>query len=138
MITTKGRYAVRFMIDLAENDAGHFIPLRDIAERQNISQKYLEIIARYLVSAGLIEGASGRSGGYRLSRKPDHYFVGEILEKCGEKLSPVSCLSGKINDCPRSSTCRTLSMWKEFSAMTHDFFYSKKLSELIGTPDALQ
>ena len=81
MITTKGRYALRVMLDLAENDTDDFIPLKDIAERQEISKKYLEIIAKELVTGGLIKGSSGKHGGYKLLRSPEEYSVGEILER---------------------------------------------------------
>ncbi len=133
MISTRGRYAVRVMIDLAEHEDGSFIPLRDIAQRQDLSKKYLEIIMKDLVSGGLLAGASGKGGGYRLCRRPEEYTVGEILELTGEKLSPVACLAGETNDCPRKTECRTLSMWAEFDQMAHDYFYGKKLSDLVKT-----
>ena len=85
MISTKGRYAIRVMIDLAENDQGHYIPLKDIAARQEISKKYLEIICKEMVAGGLIIGSSGKGGGYRLCRKPEEYTLDEILEKINEK-----------------------------------------------------
>ena len=119
------------MIDLAENDNGSFIPLKDIAARQEISKKYLEIIAKDMVSGKLIIGASGKGGGYKLSRKPEDYSIGEVLELMEGTLSPVACLVSDSNSCPRRSSCQTLPMWTEFCNMTHDFFYSKKLSDLI-------
>ncbi len=130
MISTRGRYAVRVMIDLAEHDSGKYIPLKDIAERQEISKKYLEIIMKDLVSGGLLTGASGKGGGYRLCRKPEEYSIGEILDVIGEKLSPVACLAGERNECPRRGMCQTLGMWTEFDQQVHDFFYGKKLSDL--------
>ncbi|MBO5987406.1 MAG: Rrf2 family transcriptional regulator, partial [Lachnospiraceae bacterium] len=93
MISTRGRYALRVMIDLAENDNGSFIPLKDIAARQEISKKYLEIIVKDMVNANLIVGASGKGGGYKLCRKPNKYSVGEILELMEGTLSPVACLA---------------------------------------------
>lgn len=131
MISTRGRYALRIMIDLAENDDGSFIPLKDIAVRQEISKKYLEIIAKDMVSGGLIIGASGKGGGYKLCRKPEDYSIGEVLELMEGTLSPVACLTSETNDCPRCSTCQTLPMWTEFNNMIHEFFYHKKLSDLI-------
>lgn len=131
MISTRGRYAIRVMIDLAENDNGSYIPLKDIAARQEISKKYLEIIVRDMVSGGLITGASGKGGGYRLCRKPEDYSVGEVLELMEGTLSSVVCLADKNNDCPRQTICHTLPMWTEFDSMVHDFFYSRKLSSLL-------
>ena len=131
MISTKGRYALRVMIDLAENDNGRFIPLKDIAERQEISKKYLEIIVRDMVANGLIIGASGKGGGYRLSRRPEDYVLDEILEIMEGTLSPVACLSGEKNDCPRREKCQTLPLWTEFNELVHAFFREKHLSDLI-------
>ena len=131
MISTKGRYALRVMIDLAEHKDQERIPLKDIAERQQISKKYLEIIVRDLVSSGMISGASGKNGGYKLMRDPDEYSVGEIIETMEGSLSPGACLACQENDCPRAEDCQTLPMWSEYDAMTKDFFYSKKLSSLI-------
>ncbi len=131
MVSTRGRYAVRVMIDLAEHENGKYIPLKEIAERQDISRKYLEIIMKDLVAGGLLEGASGKGGGYRLCRRPEEYTVAEILDIAGEKLSSVACLAGQTNDCPRKAVCQTLSMWTEFDQMVHSFFREKKLSDLL-------
>ena len=131
MISTKGRYAIRVMIDLAQNDHGNYIPLKDIAARQELSKKYLEIIVKDLVSSGLLIGASGKGGGYKLSRKPEEYKIGEVLELMEGSLSPVACLAGNNNDCPRQSACRTLPMWEEYDKMVHDFFYGKTLADLL-------
>lgn len=132
MISTKGRYGLRVMLDLAEHDDGHYIPLKDIAERQSISKKYLEIIVKDMVSGGLLTGASGKGGGYKLCRKPEDYTLGEIIELLEGPLSPVACLVSETNDCPRASSCQTLPLWEEFDSMVHDFFYSKKLSDILG------
>ncbi len=131
MISTRGRYALRVMIDLAENDNGSFIPLKDIAARQEISKKYLEIIVKDMVNANLIVGASGKGGGYKLCRKPNKYSVGEILELMEGTLSPVACLADKNHACDRKEKCQTLPLWEEFDTMVHDFFYGKKLTDLI-------
>jgi Rrf2 family protein len=132
MISTKGRYALRVMLDLAENDSGKFIPLKDVAERQNISKKYLEIIVKDLVKGGLVSGASGKGGGYRLCRKPEEYTVGEILDLTeNTALTTVACLAEDAEKCPYAAGCRTLPMWTEFDNMVHDFFYGKKLSDLL-------
>lgn len=132
MISTKGRYAIRIMIDLAENDNGGYIPLKDIAARQGISKKYMEIIVKDMVLGKLIAGVSGKGGGYRLLRKPEEYTIGEILELMEGTLSCVACLADKNSDCPNKSNCQTLPMWTEYDNMSHDFFYGKKLSDLIN------
>ena len=131
MISTKGRYALRVMIDLAENDNGGYIPLKDIAARQGISKKYLEIIVKDMVNGKLLTGASGKGGGYKLCRKPEDYSVGEILELMEGSMSSVACLAQKKNTCPNRKNCPTLPMWKEYDDMIHNFFYGKKLSDLL-------
>ena len=131
LISTKGRYALRIMIDLAQNDANGNIALKDIAERQQISKKYLEIIVRDLVRGGLLEGTSGKGGGYRLCRKPEEYTVCEIIEVMEGSLAPVACLEENAKACPLAADCHTLPMWKEYYQLTHDFFSGKKLSDLL-------
>ena len=131
MISTKGRYAVRVMIDLAEHKDEKNVPLKDIAERQMISKKYLEAIVKDLVSAKLIKGSSGKGGGYKLIKNPDEDIVGEILESTEGPLASVACIADKKFNCPRKKICQTLPMWEEFDGMVHDYFYSKKLSDLL-------
>ena len=135
MISTRGRYAIRVMIDLAEHDGSCCIPLKDIAARQEISKKYLEIIVKDLVAGGLVVGASGKGGGYRLCRKPEEYTVGEIIELMEGSLITVACLAEGAEPCPRSATCETLPLWAEYDRLTHDFFYSKRLSDLVIKKD---
>jgi len=132
MISTRGRYALRVMIDLAEQKSDRFVPLKDIAERQGISKKYLEIIVKDLVTGGLLVGASGKGGGYRLCREPEEYIVGEILELMEGSLSSVACLKEPDYDCPRKNACQTLPMWEEYDQLVHNFFYSKKLSDFLS------
>ena len=132
MISTRGRYALRVMLDLAENDNGTYIPLKEIAERQDISKKYLEIIVKELVKAGLLTAVSGKGGGYRLSRSPEDYTIGEIIELMEGSLAPVSCLEGGTVSCSRAESCLTLPLWKEYYQLIHDFFYGKRLSDLLG------
>ena len=131
MISTRGRYAIRVMIDLAEHDRGQYIPLKDIAARQGISKKYLEIIMREMVAGGLVTGSSGKGGGYRLCRKPEEYTLDEILELMEGTLSPVACLAEERNSCPRQAACQTLPLWTEYNQLVHDFFHSRKLSDLL-------
>ena len=132
MFSTKGRYALRVMIDLAQQHSEEFIPLKDIAERQDISKKYLEIIAKEMVKGGLIIGASGKHGGYKLKKDPSEYSVGEIIELMEGPMAPVACLADPEYECNRKGKCKTLPMWTEFYNLERDFFYGKKLSELIG------
>ncbi|MBR3739663.1 MAG: Rrf2 family transcriptional regulator [Clostridia bacterium] len=131
MISTKGRYALRVMIDLAEQGGEKWIPLKDIAARQEISKKYLEIIVKDLVEGKLIIGVSGKGGGYKLKRKPEEYTVGEIIELMEGTLSSVACLAEPSVVCPRKENCPTLPLWTEFDRMVRGFFYGKKLSDLI-------
>ena len=131
MISTKGRYALRVMIDLAENEKGQPVPLKDIAERQGISKKYLEIIVKDLVDGKLVKGASGKGGGYVLLRKPEDYSVGEIVELMEGTLAPVACLQKDAEECPRYASCVTLPLWQELDQLVHDYLYQKKLSELV-------
>ena len=131
MISSKGRYALRVMIDLARQNNEGYVPLKDIAERQNISKKYLEIIAKELVGAKLLKGVSGKGGGYRLSREVQDYSVGEILDVMENSMAVVSCLENGAEECPRAAECDTLPMWTELNQLIHNFLYSKKLSDLV-------
>ena len=131
MISTKGRYALRVMIDLAEHVDDGYIPLKDIAERQQISKKYLEIIVKDLVSGKLVTGVSGKHGGYKLCKAPEECSGGEILECTEGSLATVACLSAGAEPCPRAAGCQTLPIWEEYDKLTHDFFYGKMLSDLL-------
>ncbi len=131
MISTRGRYALRVMIDLAENECGRYIPLKDIAERQGISKKYLEIIVKDLVGGRLLTGVSGKGGGYKLCRRPEEYTIGEILELMEGTLATVACLEKDAQPCPRADICKTLPLWTEYDKMVRDFFYSKRLSDYL-------
>ena len=132
MISTRGRYALRVMIDLAEHTGAQYVPLKDIAERQMISKKYLEIIVKDLVRGKMLVGVSGKGGGYRLARKPEEYSVGEIVELMEGSLATVACLENGALPCPRADGCETLPLWKEYNQLVHDFLYGKKLSDLSG------
>jgi Rrf2 family protein len=131
MITTKGRYALRVMADIAENGSDKYLPLKEIAERQDISKKYLEIIVKELVAAGFLTGVSGKGGGYKLCRKPEEYTIGEILERMEGSHAAVACLMKCADPYPRAKNCHTLPLWKEYNQMTYDFFYSRHLSDLL-------
>ena len=132
MISTKGRYALRVMLDLAARAGEGCVPLKDVAERQGISKKYLEIIVKDLVNGGLVSGVSGKGGGYRLCRAPEEYTVGEILECTEGTLATVACLERSAPPCPRAASCPTLPLWEEYDALTRTFFGGKRLSELMG------
>ena len=131
VISTKGRYALRIMIDLAQNGENGNVALKDIAARQQISKKYLEIIVRDLVKGGMLEGISGKGGGYRLCRKPEDYTIFEIIEIMEGTLAPVACLENNASACPLAPGCHTLPLWKEYYQLTHDFFSGKRLSDFI-------
>lgn len=130
MISTKGRYALRVMIDLAQQEQGRYIPLKDIAARQEISEKYLEMILKSLVKEKLLRGLRGKGGGYQLTRPPKDYTVGEILELAEGTLATVACLMPDAEPCSRAGNCCTLPMWKRFDALVHDFFYGITLTDL--------
>ena len=132
-ISTRGRYALRVMIDLAEQNLDAFIPLKEVAERQEISRKYLESIAQVLSKAGLIEGAHGKGGGYKLTRSPADYTVAEILRLTEGSLAPVACLEGSSNECLRADSCRTLPMWTEFGRLVNDYFEGITVADLAKT-----
>lgn len=131
MISTKGRYGLRVMLDLAEHRDEKCVTLRDISERQDISKKYLEIIVKKLVDGGFVKGISGKGGGYYLTRQPQDYTLGEILEFMEDSLATVSCLKTGAEPCPRTKECKTLPLWTEYDKLSHDFFYSKKLSDYM-------
>ena len=131
LISTKGRYALRVMIDLAEHRNGSYIPLSEVAARQEISEKYLESIIKVLVRAGLLEGARGKGGGYLMTRSPEEYTVGEILRLMEGGLTPVACLAEGAKECPRAAECRTLPMWTELYGVINSFFDSKTLADLM-------
>ena len=136
MVSTRGRYALRFMIDLAEHNTGEYITLKDITDRQDMSEKYLESISKTLSQAGLIDGHRGKGGGYRLNRPADKYTVEEILELTDGTLSPVQCLATDVNTCPRASECQTLPLWTNLEKVIRDYLGSVKLSDLIKVDGA--
>ena len=131
LISTKGRYALRIMIDLAEHQTDEFISLRGIAQRQEISEKYLESIIRMLVKAKVVDSLRGKGGGYRLNKTPDQYTVGSILQLTEESLAPVSCLEKNADPCPRSGWCRTLTLWQGLDKVIHDYLQSVTIADLM-------
>ena len=135
MISTKGRYALRVMIDLADHNTGKYIPLKDIAARQDISQKYLESIVGILSKAGFVSGQHGKGGGYKLARTPDSYTVGSILKLSEGSLAPVSCLEAGENACKQAAECRTLPLWTELYRMIDTFLEGVTLADLANQAD---
>ena len=133
LISSMGRYAVLILLDLAEHRGG-FVPVRQIAERQELSQKYLERILRTLAEHGLVEGTHGKGGGYRLTRSPDQYTVSEILMLTEGSLAPVSCLTPGASACARMANCRTYEMWKGLNDLISDYFGKITLADL-ALPD---
>ena len=131
LISTKGRYALRIMIDLAEHQTDAFISLRDIAQRQEISAKYLESIIRMLVKARVVESLRGKGGGYRLKKDPDQYTAGSILRLTEESLAPVSCLEANAEACPRAGSCRTLALWQGVDKVICEYLESVTIADLM-------
>lgn len=130
-VSTRGRYAVRVMLDLAEHGDGGYVPMKEVAERQELSLKYVERIMPALVKAGFVEGVHGKGGGYRLVKAPYDYTVGEILRLAeGDDLAPVACLERCADICPRAESCKTLPMWKKLHGVINDFFDGITLADL--------
>ena len=132
LISTKGRYALRVMIDLAEHRSGEFISLKEIAQRQEISEKYLEQIVSVLNKAGFVRSSRGPQGGYRLMKKPEEYTAGMILKLIEGSLAPVACMDGDINDCPRQGKCATLRLWREIDEAISGVVERVTLADLVA------
>ncbi len=129
-ISTKGRYALRVMIDLALNNNEKYITVKEISERQEISNKYLEQIIAMLTKAGYLETARGNAGGYKLARKPNEYIIGDILKATEGELIPIDCLT-KEGKCERQEACKTRSFWKGLDDVINEYVNSKTLEDLI-------
>ena len=136
MISTRGRYALRVLIDLAEHADGGYLPMKEVAARQDISLKYLEKILPVLTKNSLIEGQQGKGGGYRLTKDPDEYRVYDILRLTEEELAPVACLTDDAKPCERAAECRTLSMWQKFYDLTREYFSGITLADLMRSDSA--
>lgn len=135
LISTKGRYALRVLIDLAEHQSDAFISLKEIAQRQEISEKYLESIIRLLVKAGVLESLRGKGGGYKLKKTPDQYTVGSILRLTEESLAPVSCLEEGAGVCPRMTKCRTFPLWQGLDKVIRDYLENVTVADLMEQGD---
>lgn len=136
MISTRGRYALRVMIDLAEQKTDGYVPLKEIAARQEISEKYLESILKLLVKGKILTGLRGKGGGYRLNRAPKEYTVTNILELTEESLAPVTCLDKDAEPCSRAAICKTLNMWKGLDRLVRDYFDHITLADLLNEDTA--
>ncbi len=132
MVSTKGRYAIRVMVDLAEQKTDRYIPLTEVAQRQQISEKYLESIVSVLSKSGLVDSLRGKGGGYRLNRPANQYTVGEILRVIEGSMAPVACLGKPVNDCPRLGECRTINMWSGLYKLINDYFDGITVADLAA------
>lgn len=135
MVSTKGRYALRIMVDLAGRASEGYVSLKSIASRQGISEKYMESIVSMLVKNGFVEGLRGKGGGYKLTRPADSYTVGSILRVTEGSLAPVACLESSANKCERAEQCTTLPVWKKLDEIINDYLESVNLADLAGCPD---
>ena len=130
-ISTKGRYALRMLLDLADRRNSGFVPLKDIAERQNVSKKYLEQIVPILNKSDMLQTNRGFQGGYRLAREPDQYTVGEILRITEGSMAPVACLAREPNQCERSADCITLPVWQGLYRAINEYLDSITLQDIL-------
>ena len=131
IVSTKGRYALRVMVSFAQRGGEEYIPLKEIAEAEGISQKYLESIMTTLSKAGFVDAVHGKGGGYRLNRKPEEYTVGSILKLMEGGLTAVSCTSQGASACSRAECCNALPMWEKLDKMINDFFEGITIADLL-------
>ncbi len=131
MISTKGRYALRVMLDLAEHGKENYVSLKDVAQRQNISMKYLEMIVAVLNKGNMVKSQRGKAGGYQLSKMPSEYTVGEIIQLTEKTLAPVMCLEENADTCQRAGECVTLPLWKKLDSMINGYLNSVTLEDLL-------
>lgn len=136
MISTRGRYAVRILLDLAEHADGALIPMKEVATRQGISLKYIERIMPALRNSGLIESTHGIGGGYRLAKPPETVTLWEILSLAEGDLAPVACLETGAEPCGRAPICKTLPVWQGYYALTKDYFSNLTLADLLKQPES--
>ena len=130
MISTRGRYALRVMLDLAKDESGTYVPLDDIARREGMSEKYLESIIVVLSRAGLVKALRGKGGGYMLTRQPEEYPIGEVLRLTEKTLAPVSCLEAGM-DCPQAAECPTFPLWQGLDKVIDEYLMAHTLQDLL-------
>lgn len=135
-ISTKGRYAVRVLLDLAAHNTGEYIKVKQIAERQGISEKYLEQIIAILNKAGYVKSIRGAQGGYRIAKSPENYTIGMVLRLTEGSLSPVACLDDEVNECERCDTCETLGVWQELSDAINNVVDNVTIADLLARQQA--
>ncbi len=135
LISTKGRYALRVMADLAEHPSEGYIPLKEVAQRQEISEKYLEAIIKILVKGKLLSGVRGKGGGYKLTRAPEQYTVGSILRLTEDSLAPVTCLGADAAPCSRAADCLTLPLWQGLDQIINEYLDGVTLADLLQRKD---
>ena len=132
VISSKGRYALRVMVDLAEHGGDGYVSMRDVARRQEISDKYAGQIMTLLSRAGLVDGVTGKGGGYRLTMSPSEYTIGRILRLTETSLEPVGCIESGSTSCPKASECRTIGMWMKLGEIVNDYLDSITLADLLA------
>ena len=134
MISTKGRYALRVLVDIAENQKDGYIPLKEIAARQEISEKYLESIIKLLVKEQIVSAVRGKGGGYRLNKAPDQISVEQVLIAAEGPLAPVACLGNTASRCSRTAECRTIGLWKGLEQTIHEYLSGYTIKDLMQQP----
>lgn len=130
MISTRGRYAIRVILDIANNQKDGYVPMKDVASRQGLSLKYLEQILPTLTKNKILEGVQGKGGGYRLVKSLNQYTVGDVLRATEKDLAPVSCLASGAKECERRSQCRTIEFWEGLNEVINNYLDSKTLADL--------
>lgn len=130
LVSTRGRYALRIILELSTHDQDEYVPLIELSQKQDISLKYAEAIVAFLTKAKLLEGKRGKSGGYKLVKKPSEYTVGEILKLTEESLAPVSCLNDNPNKCPKAKDCKPLRMWENMNTLIQNYLFSVTIDDL--------
>lgn len=131
LVSTRGRYAIRIMVELSSRKTDERVSLAELSEKQDISLKYAEAIVALLVKNKLLDGQRGKSGGYKLGKPASEIKMGEILKLTEDSLAPVACLDCQPNECPKASACKTLPMWSHLNSLINDYLYSVSLQDLL-------
>ncbi|MGN0163442.1 MAG: RrF2 family transcriptional regulator [Candidatus Ornithomonoglobus sp.] len=134
-ISTKGRYAIRLMLDIAQHSSGENVSLKDVSKRQNISLKYLEQIVNMLSKAGFLRSQRGSQGGYKMMRKPEEYTIGDILRVTEGEMAPVSCLEDKVNQCERVNECPTIKFWMGLYDTVNKYLDGTTIADLMNNAE---
>lgn len=131
IVSTRGRYALRVLVEMAEHSSDERIPLKEISEKQGISQKYMESIMTLLSKNGFVDAIHGKGGGYKLNRKPEEYRIGDILRLTEGTLAPVACLEKNAEQCPKQNVCRTVGMWRKLDELIETYLDSVTIADLM-------